>query len=99
MVYHVLIEVNIVWKINVALVQVHATLLGVFAEHDVVVAHDESVGVEVEKAVDKEHVDLRHYLYTIICSVRINEIQDDWDELKKSKDGKEEDLEDDINVE
>jgi len=96
MVYHVLIEVNIVWKINVALVQVHATLLGVFAEHDVVVQHDESVGVEVEKAVDKEHVDLRHYLYT---PVRINEIQDDWDELKKSKDGKEEDLKDDIYVE
>ena len=96
MVYHVLIEVDIVWKINVALVQVHAILLRVCAEHDVVVQHDESVGVEVEKAVDKEYVDLRHYLYT---PVRINEIQDDWDELKKSKDGKEEDLKDDIYVE
>ena len=41
-----------------ALVQVHATLLRVCAEHDVVVKQDESVGVEVEKAVDKDHVDI-----------------------------------------
>ena len=41
-----------------ALVQVHATLLRVCAEHDVVVKQDESVGVEAEKAVDKDHVDI-----------------------------------------
>lgn len=61
MIHGILDEVDLVSKI---VSQVETTLLGVVADHDVVVKDDEPVGVEVEEAVEEERIDIRQYRYT-----------------------------------
>lgn len=61
MIHGILDEVDFVSK---TMSQVETPLLGVIADHDVVVKDDEPVGVEIEEAVEEERIDIRHYRYT-----------------------------------
>jgi len=74
--------------------QVQAALLCVSAKHDVVLNHHETVGVEVEEAREKEHVEAQQPAK----SSDVNQSHNDLDERQNSIEGENHNLEDDVDV-
>ena len=74
--------------------QVQAPLLCVSAEHNVVLRHDETTGVEIEETAEKEHVDTQHPAK----SSDVNQSHNYLNERQNSKEGKNDNFEDNVSI-